>query len=113
VQTTNLDPSQNLHRFRISALSSICSGLGIAAAAFCKPLASVKNPAIPLPLSHPLWHDCLFIMKRSAREFLQSTTTLLDHVLTSLIPEEQHGLLDALAGKVEERLDALAEALES
>jgi hypothetical protein len=52
-------------------------------------------------------------MKRSAREFLQSTTTLLDHVLTSLIPEEQHGLLDALAGKVEERLDALAEALES
>jgi len=69
---------------------------------------------IPLPLSHPLWDDGRHhTMKRSAREFLQSTTTLLDHVLASLTPEEQHDLLDALAGEVEERLDALVEVEES
>lgn len=44
-------------------------------------------------------------MKRDAREFIRSTTTLLDHVLTKLTPEEQHDLLDALAGGGEERLD--------
>jgi len=48
-------------------------------------------------------------MKRSTREFLQSTTTLLDRVLASLTPEEQHDLLDALAGEMEERLDTLVE----
>lgn len=53
------------------------------------------------------------IMKRNAREFLQSTTTLLDHVLASLTQEQQHELLDALAGEVEERLDALVDAVES
>jgi hypothetical protein len=52
-------------------------------------------------------------MKRNAREFIRSTITLLDHILTTLTPEEQHDLLDALAGEVEERLDALVETAES
>jgi hypothetical protein len=52
-------------------------------------------------------------MNRSARDFIRSTTTLLDHVLTSLTQEEQHELLDALAGEIEERLDALVGAVES
>jgi hypothetical protein len=49
------------------------------------------------------------IMNRNAREFIRSTTTLLDHLLTTLTQEEQHELLDALAGEIEERLDALVE----
>ncbi len=44
-------------------------------------------------------------MKRNVREFICATTTLLDHFLATLKPEEQHDLLDALAGEVEERLD--------
>jgi hypothetical protein len=52
-------------------------------------------------------------MKRSARDIIRSTTTLLDHVLPTLTQEEQHELLDALAGEIEERLDALMEAVES
>lgn len=52
-------------------------------------------------------------MKRNAREFIRSTITLLDHILTTLTPEEQHDLLEALAGEVEERLDALVETSES
>jgi hypothetical protein len=51
-------------------------------------------------------------MKRNAREFIRSTTTLLDHVLATLTQEEQHDLLDALAGEIEERLDALVSASE-
>jgi hypothetical protein len=46
-------------------------------------------------------------MTKAAKEFLKSTTTKLDEMLTSLTPEEQHDLLDALAGEVEERLDQL------
>ena len=52
-------------------------------------------------------------MKRNAREFILSTTTLLDHVLTRLTQEEQHELLDALAGEVQERLDTVVDAAES
>ncbi len=52
-------------------------------------------------------------MKRNAREFIHSTTTLLDHVLPTLTQEEQHELLDALTGEIEERLDALVEVVES
>jgi hypothetical protein len=52
-------------------------------------------------------------MKRNAREFIRSTTTLLDHVLATLTQEEQHELLDALAGEMEERLDTLVETVES
>ena len=44
-------------------------------------------------------------MTKAAKAFLKST----DAVLASLTPEEQHDLLDALAGEVEERLDQLAE----
>ncbi len=52
-------------------------------------------------------------MKQNAREFIRSTTTLLDHVLTTLTQEEQHELLDALAGEIEERLDTVVDAAES
>ena len=48
-------------------------------------------------------------MTQAAKAFLNSTTANLDAVLASLTPEEQHDLLDALAGEVEERLDLLAE----
>jgi hypothetical protein len=52
-------------------------------------------------------------MKRDAREFIRSTTTLLDHILATLTQEEQLELLDVLAGEVEERMDALIETVES
>ena len=52
-------------------------------------------------------------MKQSAREFIRSTTTLLDHILATLTQEEQHDLLDALAGEIEERLDTVVEAADS
>ena len=52
-------------------------------------------------------------MKRNVREFIRSTTTLLDHVLATLTPEEQHELLDALAGEIEERLDTVVETADS
>jgi hypothetical protein len=52
-------------------------------------------------------------MKQSAREFIRSTTTLLDHVLPTLTQEEQHDLLDALAGEIEERLDTVVDAADS
>jgi hypothetical protein len=52
-------------------------------------------------------------MQRNAREFIRSTTTLLDHILATLSPEEQHDLLDALAGEVEERFDVLVVTVES
>ncbi len=48
-------------------------------------------------------------MTKAAKEFLKSTTTKMDEILASLTPEEQHDLLDALAGEVEERLDQLME----
>jgi hypothetical protein len=52
-------------------------------------------------------------MNRNARDFIRSTTTLLDHILATLTQEEQHDVLDALAAEVEERMDALVEAVES
>ena len=55
-------------------------------------------------------HDPL---KRNAREFIRSTTTRLDHVLTTLTLREQHDLLDASAREVEEWLDVQVEAAES
>jgi hypothetical protein len=42
-------------------------------------------------------------MTKPAKDFLKSTTTKMDEILASLTPEEQHDLLDALAGEVEER----------
>jgi hypothetical protein len=61
------------------------------------------------------WFSLLAIqtMKRESREFIRSTTTLLDHLLGTLTQEEQHELLDAIAGEIEERMDALVEAEES
>jgi hypothetical protein len=38
-------------------------------------------------------------MKQNAREFIRSTTMLLDHVLAALTPEQQPDLLDALDGR--------------
>jgi hypothetical protein len=65
-------------------------------------------------MSHPSLQVGLNLpMKRNAREFIRSTTTLLDHVLATLTQEEQHELLDALAGEMEERLDTLVETVES
>jgi hypothetical protein len=96
------------------SLSSIPFGHGSAAATFRRLLASLKSPTVTLPLSHPLWYDFLLkIMKQSAREFIRSTTTLLDHLLSTLTQEERHELLDALAGEVEGRLDTLVESVES
>jgi hypothetical protein len=48
-------------------------------------------------------------MTKAAKEFLKSTTTKMDEILAALTQEEQHDLLDALAGEVEERLDQLME----
>ncbi len=70
-------------------------------------------PYPPANVSPPVVETVSTAMKRSARDFIRSTTTLLDHVLPTLTQEEQHELLDALAGEIEERLDALMEAVES
>lgn len=59
-------------------------------------------------MSDPVWQSEIN-MKRPLRDFIQSTTTLLDHLLSSLTQDEQHELLDALAAEVEERLDVLVE----
>jgi hypothetical protein len=52
-------------------------------------------------------------MKTSAREFIRTTKTRLDEVLAALTQQEQHDLLDALAGEIEDRLDALVEQAET
>ena len=52
-------------------------------------------------------------MNRNSREYIRSTTTLLDHILATLSQEEQHDLLDALAAEVEERMDAFVDSVES
>ena len=48
----------------------------------------------------------------TSKEFVQSTTTKLDLILASLLPDEQHDLLDALAGEIERRLEELIEGEE-
>ncbi|MBL9181076.1 MAG: hypothetical protein JNN17_02975 [Verrucomicrobiaceae bacterium] len=48
-------------------------------------------------------------MTSLAREFIRSTTVTLDRLLALLPEDEQHDLLDALAGEVEGRLDTLVE----
>jgi hypothetical protein len=70
-------------------------------------------PHPPVNVLPPECRDVSTALKRNAREFIRSTTTLLDHVLPTLTQEEQHELLDAVAGEIEERLDALMEAVES
>ncbi len=41
-------------------------------------------------------------MNKAAKEFLKSTTTKMDEILAALTQEEQHDLLDALAGEITE-----------
>ena len=62
---------------------------------------------VSLTLRRRHWNICKPNMTKAAKEFLKSTATKLDEILASLTPEEQHDLLDALAGEVEERLDQL------
>jgi hypothetical protein len=52
-------------------------------------------------------------MKRDAREFIRSTTTLLDHVLAKLSEDEQRELLEALSDELAQRLGSRAEMLEA
>ena len=52
-------------------------------------------------------------MKRDSREFIRSTTTLLDHVLTKLTLDEQRELLEELSGEIAQRLAASAEMMEA
>lgn len=52
-------------------------------------------------------------MKRDSREFIRSTTTLLDHVLAKLTKDERRELLEALSGEIAQRLDARAEMIEA
>lgn len=46
-------------------------------------------------------------MNKAAKVFLKSTADRLDEVLAVLSPEDQHDLLDALAGEIETRLEKL------
>jgi len=52
-------------------------------------------------------------LKRNAREFIRSTTILLDNVLTKLSKDEQRELLEALSIEIAQRLDARAEMIEA
>jgi len=52
-------------------------------------------------------------MKQNSREFIRSTTTLLDHVLTKITRDEQREMLVALSVEIAQRLDARAEMVES
>ena len=75
----------------------MCSGYSILTLVFTVSLTPRKKH----------WNICEPNMNKAAKEFLKSTTTKLDEILASLTPEEQHDLLDALAGEIEERLDQL------
>ena len=75
----------------------MCSGYSTLTAAFTVSLTPRKKR----------WNICESNMTKQAKDFLKSTTTKLDEILAALTPEEQHDLLDALAGEVEERLDQL------
>jgi hypothetical protein len=75
----------------------MCSGYSIPTPAFTVSLTPRKKH----------WNICEPNMTKPAKEFLKATTTKLNEILAALTPEEQHDLLDALAGEVEERLDQL------
>lgn len=83
-----------------SWISSMCSGYSILTPAF----------TVSLTLRRKHWNICESNMTKAAKEFLKSTTTKLDEIMAALTPEEQHDLLDALVGEVEERLDQLMDA---
>jgi len=55
----------------------------------------------------------MILMKRDAREFIRSTTPLLDHVRTKLSQDEQRELLEAVSVEITQRLDARAEWVET
>jgi hypothetical protein len=69
------------------------------------PYTSFKNYATPPAFVLPREYDGT--MDSLSRDFIRSTTRDLDRLLTTLTEEEQHDLLDALAAKIEERMDAL------
>lgn len=77
----------------------MCSGYSILTLVFTVSLTPRKKH----------WNICECLMTKTAKEFLKSTTTKLDEILAALTQEEQHDLLDALAGEVEERLDQVME----
>ncbi len=70
-----------------------------------RPYATFKNYATPPAFVLPREYDGT--MDSLSRDFIRSTTRDLDRLLTTLTEEEQHDLLDALAAKIEERMDAL------
>ena len=49
-------------------------------------------------------------MNRSTREVLRSIIEKLDATLATLPQDEQHDLLDGLAGEIEERLTSVIES---
>lgn len=72
------------------------------------------NKIVHLPANvPPLVVEDHTLMKRDSREFIRSTTTLLDHVLTKLTQDEQRELLEALSVEISQRLDARAEMMEA
>lgn len=77
----------------------MCSGYSILTLVFTVSLTPRKKHG----------NICERLMTKTAKEFLKSTTTKLDEILVALTQEEQHDLLDALAGEVEERLDQVME----
>lgn len=65
-------------------------------------------------MSHPSCkHVQKLYMKQNSREFIRSTTTLLDHVLTKITQDEQSELLVALSVEIAQRLEARAERVDS
>lgn len=52
------------------------------------------------------------LMHPEGKAFLKSTTDRLDEVLAVMSPEDQHDLLDDLAGEIETRLEELIEGEE-
>lgn len=49
-------------------------------------------------------------MNQSGREFIQSTMKRLDELLGTLVPTDQHDLLDELASEIEERMESVIES---
>ena len=54
----------------------------------------------------------LRLMKRESRQFARNFNEQLDLLLSRLPQEDQHELLDHLAGELEARMDALLEGAE-
>ena len=63
-------------------------------------------------IAKPLERRPATLMHPKGKVFLKSTTDGLDEVLAVLTPEDQHDLLDALAGEIESRLEKLIDGEE-